>query len=210
MTAELRRRLRPALAWYRSSASRLPPRGKAPYAPDIASSLTEAECRRLAELAEGKVALELGSWLGRSTIALGSTAVRVHAVDWHRGDEHTGPLGTLTPFLRNITRYGVRDRVVVHVGRLEEVAPVLGPERFDLVFIDGFHTVDAVRQDIELLLPTVRDGGLLAFHDYGHPGYGVTEVVDALDAEPSVTDSIAVVRVTPELRARWAEISAGA
>jgi predicted O-methyltransferase YrrM len=183
----------------------MPARPRGPFAPDIPSSLTEAECRLLSELARDGDALEVGSWFGRSTIALGSSARAVHAVDWHRGDDHTGPLGTLNPFLRNLARYGVRDRVVVHVGRIEDVAPALGDDRFDVVFVDGYHTSDAVRRDVDLVLRTVREGGKLAFHDYGRAEYGVDEVVRELGAEPRVVDTIAVVDVTAETKRRWAQ-----
>jgi SAM-dependent methyltransferase len=202
MSASLRRRLRFLLRWYRTFRSFLPARPRGPFAPDIASSLTEAECGLLAELAAGGRVLEVGSWLGRSTIALASAAETVHAVDWHRGDAHTGPLGTLTPFLRNLVRYGARDRVVVHVARVEDVAPVLAPRSFDLAFIDGLHTEDAVRRDAALLVDKVRDGGLLAFHDYGRPEYGVTGVVDRLGTPARVVDTVAVLEVTPEVRER--------
>ena len=39
----------------------------------------------------------------------------------------------------------------------------------DLVFIDGDHSYEHVKQDIELWLPKLRKGGILAGHDYGHP-----------------------------------------
>jgi len=71
VSAALRRRLRFGLAAWRSVASRLPARPHGPFAPDIPSSLTEAECRLLAELAREGEALEVGSWFGRSTITLG-------------------------------------------------------------------------------------------------------------------------------------------
>ncbi|HET8608074.1 MAG TPA: class I SAM-dependent methyltransferase [Gaiellaceae bacterium] len=193
MNRMLRRRLRPLLGLWRWCASFLPARPRGPFAPDVASGLTEPEAVLLAELAAGKVALELGSWYGRSTIALASAAVRVHAVDAHGGDAHTGPLRTLDAFLRNLSRYGVRDRVVVHVGRIEDVAPVLAPASVDVVFVDGLHTRAAVERDAGLLLPLVRPGGTIAFHDYGR--YDVTAVVDGLGEPERVVDSIAVLRV---------------
>jgi SAM-dependent methyltransferase len=189
----LRRRLRPLLGAYRSARSYLPARPRGPFAPDIASSLTEPEARLLAELADGKIALELGSWFGRSTIALASTARVVHAVDSHGGDTHTGPLSTLAAFMRNLRRYGVRERVVVHIGDVEDVAAILAPASIDVVFVDGLHTREAVERDARILLPLVRAGGAIAFHDYGR--YDVAEVVDALGKPERVVDSIAVLRV---------------
>ena len=47
----------------------------------------------------------------------------------------------------------------------------------DLLFIDGNHTYEGVRDDIASWLPFVRDGGVVIFHDYGSWA-GVTEAVD--------------------------------
>jgi len=44
-------------------------------------------------------------------------------------------------------------------------------EQFDFVFVDGPHTYRNVRNDIEMWLPRVRSGGILAGHDFtqAHP-----------------------------------------
>jgi hypothetical protein len=39
----------------------------------------------------------------------------------------------------------------------------------DFVFIDAFHTYDAVKEDIGVWMPKVRIGGVLAGHDYDWP-----------------------------------------
>ena len=99
------------------------------------------------------------------------------------------PSVTLDLFLRNLERYGVRDEVVVHVAKSTEVLPLMAPRSFDLVFIDAMHQPEPVLEDLELSLPLLREGGVLAAHDYGIPGvwhrgrwepFGVTEAVDAL------------------------------
>lgn len=43
-------------------------------------------------------------------------------------------------------------------------------EYFDLVYIDTDpHKYDQLKKEIELWIPKVKTGGVLAFHDYGHP-----------------------------------------
>src|SRR6267143_459084 len=79
---------------------------------DVVSAVTQDECAQLQRLASGKLVLELGSDFGRSTIVLAQTAALVFAVDWHKGDPHAGHRDTAAEFIRNITRYGVRDKVV--------------------------------------------------------------------------------------------------
>jgi protein-L-isoaspartate O-methyltransferase len=76
--------------------------------------MTFKELERLADLAQEKTVLEVGAHLGLSTIALASTAEKVVSIDWHRGDEFTKGWGfTLGPYVNNLNRYGVLDKVSV-------------------------------------------------------------------------------------------------
>ena len=53
-----------------------------------------------------------------------------------------------------------------------DAAPDFEDEYFDLVFIDANHTYEHVKEDIEAWYPKVREGGILAGHDWceGFPG----------------------------------------
>lgn len=53
------------------------------------------------------------------------------------------------------------------------------PDGLDIVFIDGDHSYDQVKQDIQLYRPLVREGGLLCGHDYA-TGNEVSQAVDEL------------------------------
>lgn len=169
------------------------------FAEDIVSAVDLEECRRLSELAKGLVVLELGSQFGRSTVALASTAARVHAVDWHRGDAHAGMQDSLPEYVRNLERHKLRDKVVTHVGKNEEVLPIFAKRVFDMVFIDSFHERAAVEKDIHLVSPAMKLGAIFAFHDYGGWYGGVTEAVNAFAATHRATiesvRSLAVVRL---------------
>lgn len=39
-------------------------------------------------------------------------------------------------------------------------------DSLDLVFIDGNHDYESVKEDIQLQIPKLKSGGLLAGHDY--------------------------------------------
>lgn len=158
----------------------------------IPTSMTPTEVARLVELARDRDVIELGTYLGHSAVAMAGVARIVHTVDWHRGDPHAGDEDTATAYLDNLTRYGVRDRVVAHVGRFADVLPLLRPGSFDLAFHDAYHETEAVRADIALLLPLLRPGGVLAFHDYGL--FGVAAAVDGLGLPIEFTETLAVVR----------------
>lgn len=161
---------------------------------DILGWLFPAEGRTLADLARGKRVLEIGSYCGLSTVCMGRTAQHVTAVDFFDGRGTPAPRDTFGEFMRNIERHGLRDVVVAR--RPGEPLPL---EEYDLIFIDGDHSYDAVTADIAFALPRLTEGGLLAFHDYRHPSHpGVAQAVqDILDGGGELlftTETLAVVR----------------
>ena len=157
-----------------------------PVFASIPSAVTVNESVALADLAQGKVVLEMGAWLGYSTILLASVAERVTSVDWHKGDDHAGNMDTYAQFLENLAWYGVSDRVEVVRGRFEDALPRMAAEGrlFDGCFLDAHHAEESVTRDIGLALPVLKQGAFFAFHDYGrneatgYPGFGVTEAAD--------------------------------
>ncbi|MPY98123.1 MAG: class I SAM-dependent methyltransferase [Actinophytocola sp.] len=130
------------------------------------------------------VAVEIGSYCGKSTIFLAAAAARtggrVVTVDHHRGSEehqpgweyhdpdlvdpHTGRLDTLGVFRRTIADAGLEDHVVAVVGRSVNVA-AFWRTPIDFLFIDGGHTEAAAQADYEGWAPWVAVGGVLAIHD---------------------------------------------
>lgn len=122
--------------------------------------LSDAEADYLARLARDKTVLELGAWLGRSTVALASTAAHVVSVDWHKGDAGAGFGDTLPGYWDTVRNL---DNVTMVVGRFEFVVPLFAPV-FGLAFVDGCPVEDAVVRDARLAAAVTR--GLVAFHDY--------------------------------------------
>ncbi|HEV3168103.1 MAG TPA: class I SAM-dependent methyltransferase [Isosphaeraceae bacterium] len=149
-------------------------------------------------LASGKIVLELGSDFGRSTIVLAQSAELVFAVDWHKGDPHAGHRDTAAEFIRNITRYGVRDKIVAVIGESSLAIPRMADSTFDFAFIDAFHEEMAAYNDAVMVIPKMKSGGVLAFHDYTVPDFGVKAAADRLASEIGsrvelLQDSLAVV-----------------
>jgi predicted O-methyltransferase YrrM len=50
-------------------------------------------------------------------------------------------------------------------GTVEKIRRVLDGRRLDVLFIDGDHSYEGVKQDFEMYSPLVAKGGLVAFHD---------------------------------------------
>src|SRR5437763_12596868 len=101
---------------------------------NIISAVSDAEAEKLAELAEGKMVLELGSYLGFSTVVLAQRARLVHAVDWHQGDQHIGGQDTAAEFRENLRWNGLQEKVILHVGRFEDVVPAFRDHYFEFCF----------------------------------------------------------------------------
>ena len=150
----------------------------------IEESLAEAhgwttfdEGRALYSLAQGcsgqGVIVEIGSYMGRSTIWLahGSKAgnnVKIYAIDPHTGDPQTWEARperwTYDFFLTNIKAHGVDDIITPMVMTSEQATQDV-PEPVELVFIDGDHRYEFARLDFDLWFPKVISGGLIALHD---------------------------------------------
>ena len=47
----------------------------------------------------------------------------------------------------------------------QQVKEIIGEKKFDLLFIDGDHSYEGVKQDYEMYRDLVRPGGFIAFHD---------------------------------------------
>jgi predicted O-methyltransferase YrrM len=125
--------------------------------------LLDEEAELLTRLASNRVVLELGAWKGRSTVALARHAKLVVSVDWHRGDDGTGPGDTLTEYLASVREL---TNVVPVVARFDEFLSYLGSQNFDTVFVDGAHDWQSARSDLHAAHRLCRPGGVIACHDY--------------------------------------------
>ena len=57
-----------------------------------------------------------------------------------------------------------------HQESLNSVKQILNGRKIDFLFIDGDHTYDGVKKDVELYTPLVADDGFIALHDIAkHP-----------------------------------------
>jgi predicted O-methyltransferase YrrM len=161
--------------------------------------LTDVEARALQALARDRLVLEIGSWLGRSTVAMAQVADHVVAVDHHHGsaehqDWQTGEeADTLRGFVRNLDAYGVRDKVSVCVMDAGRLSSLFRPDSFDLVFIDGAHDFGSVLRDglTALKLVRLRSVGVIAFHDINWP-----EVKSAVGHLPYAPRELEIIQDT--------------
>lgn len=140
-----------------------------------------------------RIGLEIGLAYGNhSDSILSSTQVeKLYGVDPYSNYseyEHDGMcleqgrMNVLCDLVRQrLSYYG--DRFEHLRKRSEECAGSFADSFFDFVYVDGNHSWEFVKKDIEMWWPKVREGGVLAGHDYNHPNFPyVTYEVDKLAA----------------------------
>ena len=120
--------------------------------------------------------IEIGSWEGRSTVALAKAAYprQVHAVDTWAGSS-TDLSGDLAAerdvhaqWRVNVDAYTAGNVVEHRMGWRDYVADLAEPVA--MVFIDAEHTYDEVRDNIDALLPWMSPGGVMCGDDVHDPG----------------------------------------
>lgn len=172
----------------------------------------------------GGVAVEIGTYCGRSTVLLGAAAARIgsvlYTVDHHHGSEEhqpgwefhdstmvdpvSGRFDTLPTFRRTLDAAGLDDTIVAVVGKSNLVAR--GWRTYlELLFIDGGHSEAVAQADFDGWAPWVAVGGALIIHDVfpdprdgGRPPYHIyCRAIESGDfTEVSATGSLRVLERT--------------
>lgn len=126
--------------------------------------------------------VEIGSAYGRSTVCLGSGVKlskngKIFSVDPHIGGKgfreqlkDKDSYSSLDGFRENLKRFGIEAEVKAIVKTSEDALKSWSGKGIRLLFIDGWHTYDAVTHDIFGWEKHVVPGGLIALHDYQDEG----------------------------------------
>lgn len=138
------------------------------------------------ECSDGDTIVEVGSWRGRSLCYLLEKAKQqnkkldIVAVDtWTGQDDGKGQTegSMLQEFQDNLIKAGFELSEYRYI--LEDTtfsASHFQDNSIKCCFIDGNHEYQKVKEDILAWLPKVKDGGILAGHDYTWP-----DVIKAVD-----------------------------
>jgi predicted O-methyltransferase YrrM len=137
-----------------------------------------------------KCILEIGSYRGGSTVAMGRAAelndARIFCIDkWSEYHEQSdfinmdklklNDMGILSEFIAN-TAF-LKDRLFMLRGDVNTFSEILSHSLFSLVFIDGAHDYYSVVDDIISSLKVIEPGGILCGHDYHSAGIDVKKAV---------------------------------
>jgi precorrin-6B methylase 2 len=136
--------------------------------------MVDSQLKFLSELASRpdiKTVLEMGCWKGRLTWQLCKTGKDIFAVDTFKGSPGEISLDMakeqdiLKIFQENTKEF---KNLMTIQGDSLKAAARFDDKGLDMVFIDGTHTYDAVKADIEAWLPKTKV--IIAGHDYYWPG----------------------------------------
>ena len=123
--------------------------------------------------------VEIGTWRGGTAAILGAAGKNVYTID----DYSYSDIQQTSPeeVKENLKKVGIKN-IKVFIGKSHEWA-LKWKMPIDLLFIDGDHQYESVKQDIEDWLPHVIFGGSIIFDDYSSlkatVGRAADEAVDA-------------------------------
>ena len=131
--------------------------------------------------------LEIGSYKGESAFMFASLGIftEIHCVDPYEGAEEANDIFTedwnnvKNEFKLN-TRYF--DNITLHQGFSYDLVNNFEDNYFDFIYIDGSHSYEEVKRDIELYLPKTKH--LIGGHDYQKEWPGVIKAVDEIVGTP--------------------------
>jgi hypothetical protein len=149
------------------------------------------EARLLYDLAKDvteNCIVEIGSYRGRSTAALACGSLNGMQVPVFAIDPHEDFIGVLGG------KFGPQDRAAFYKAMIDtgcykivrlvnlssEIVAPHWPSKISLLFIDGNHTFDAVKNDFESWFPHLAESALIAFHDSKDPQIGPFRLIHEL------------------------------
>jgi predicted O-methyltransferase YrrM len=156
--------------------------------------LLESEQAVLTEYARDGEVLEIGTFLGRSTVVMARVARQVVTVDPHSGspeilealagsdwarllDQGGGRMDSLPACIEYLEAAHLREKIAVVVATFEQVAHLFKPSSFDLVFVDGDHSYAHCLHDGLAGLGLAKPGAPVLFHDHEASWPAVEEAV---------------------------------
>lgn len=149
----------------------------------------------------GGTYVEVGVYLGRSLAFMGTIRPDLHlvAIDpwtWERvlgfdyGPEHDEYIlscgGLYNAYLAMMRMHPGLRWSEVRAPSAEGMATIPS-SCVDMVFIDGLHTYEAVKADIQAARRILKPGGILSGHDYAGDN-PVMQAVDEMCGKPNVSD----------------------
>jgi predicted O-methyltransferase YrrM len=139
-----------------------------------------------------KTMIEIGSFVGESTVLFAQSFKKVIAIDPFEADYDPKDSTSYLFEFKNVKETYL-DRISDHqnietiVSTSNDAVKELDSQTYDFVYIDGLHTYEGVKSDITNYLPLIKKGGVIGGHDYVKGWLGVINAVDEILGKPDKT-----------------------
>jgi predicted O-methyltransferase YrrM len=101
---------------------------------------------------------------------------KIYGIDWFRGDASTGYRDTEDLVKAAIDEHSLKYIEIIK-GNFTDIAKVWS-KPIDILFIDGSHDYESVKQDLYNWCKFVKPDGLILMHDTNVPDFGVRRVFE--------------------------------
>lgn len=145
--------------------------------------------------------LEIGSYIGESTMQFAKRFNMVVSIDPFIDDyDMDDPACHCWPFNMVYERFLHNTMSYPNIKSLrlksDEAFTILRNYQWDMLYIDGLHTYEGVKADIENYRPLIKPGGFIAGHDYIENAFGVKKAVDEhFKIDKTFKDTSWIVRI---------------
>ena len=136
--------------------------------------------------------IEIGSYMGESTMMFASTGLfsTIYSIDPLEGYEEFNEMHNYSwEFVRDeFTKNTKYFDSIVHLQDFSyNVIDKFENDSIDFIYIDGSHGVEDVKRDLNLYLPKLKSGGILAGHDYNENAWpDLIKVVNEIVGKPDI------------------------
>lgn len=132
------------------------------------------------------ILIEIGAWVGISTIEFAKHFESVIAIDpWQN---NVGDITDNYDMGQAYEEYKKRISGFKNIKTVREfsynIVNKIDNSTIDIVYIDGLHTYEAVKKDMELFMPKIKNGGFISGHDYCSKFPGVINAVNERFIKP--------------------------
>ena len=116
--------------------------------------------------------IEIGSYVGESTMIFADRFKEVVSVDPYINDYDLEDAACLfAPFDKVYEQFVRNTLPIPNIKSIRETSKnafsILKDQQWDMVYIDGLHTLEGVSYDIEHYKTIIKPGGFVCGHDYG-------------------------------------------
>ena len=137
--------------------------------------------------------IEIGSYMGESAMMFATSHLfsKICCIEPFHGYEEFNDIMEYTwkqverQFQHNTHPF---ESIKLYQGLSYDLVDSFEDDTFDFVYIDGSHEYESVKRDIQLYLPKLRKGGVIAGHDYNEGEWpGVVRAVNETVGKPDKT-----------------------